>query len=56
MRDALTQGLRRHGVPQKRFHYELFEIRTGIGLATLARWLWQNRAKAAALPERFRQT
>ena len=39
MRKALAEGLARHGVAQNRFHYEEFEIRTGIGLRRLARWL-----------------
>ena len=47
MRDSLSQGLRRHGVPQKRFHYELFEIRTGIGLEALAKWIWARRGALA---------
>ena len=43
MRTALGDGLRRYGVAQKDFHYEAFEIRTGIGLKTLANWLWARR-------------
>ena len=39
MRKTLAAGLSRHGVAQNRFHYEEFEIRTGIGLRRLARWL-----------------
>lgn len=44
MRMALADGLRRKGVAQHQFHYEEFEIRTGIGLEALAQWLWK-RAK-----------
>jgi len=44
MRDALREGLARHGVSDRRFHFEAFEIRTGIGLESLARWL---RSKVA---------
>ena len=35
LRDVLAKGLRAHGVPARRFRYELFEIRTGIGLKKL---------------------
>ncbi|WP_050531818.1 ferredoxin reductase family protein [Pseudaestuariivita atlantica] len=32
LRDALKKDLRKHGVSARRFRYELFEIRTGIGM------------------------
>lgn len=38
LRNALGQGLRKHGLSPRRFHYELFEIRTGIGL----KWLYEK--------------
>ena len=43
MRKSLSEGLRRMGLPQSRFHYEEFEIRSGIGLRRLADWVL-NRA------------
>lgn len=36
LREALQKGLSKRGLSQRRFHYELFEIRTGIGLRKLA--------------------
>ncbi|MEL7466846.1 MAG: ferric reductase-like transmembrane domain-containing protein [Pseudomonadota bacterium] len=39
MRRALAVGLQRHGVSQRRFHYEEFEIRTGLGVRAFLRWL-----------------
>ena len=36
MRRSLSIGLAQYGVTRKRFHYEKFEIRTGIGLRRLA--------------------
>lgn len=38
MREAIGKELRRAGHPSGRFHYEEFEIRTGIGLKALAEW------------------
>lgn len=43
MRKALQTGLRAHGVSPRRFHYEAFEIRTGIGLKALLEWLWTRK-------------
>ena len=48
MRRALGEGLRRRGLSQRRFHYEEFEIRTGIGLRRLLRWIWARRLEKAA--------
>jgi predicted ferric reductase len=45
MRQSLAQGLNRFGVSPRRFHYEEFEIRSGVGLQKLATWLL-NRALA----------
>lgn len=39
MRDTLREGLARQGVSDRDFHFEAFEIRTGIGLESMARWL-----------------
>jgi len=39
LRDALGVGLRKHGLSPRRFHYELFEIRTGIGMKRLLEYL-----------------
>ena len=43
MRRALAKGLGRHGVTAKKFHYEEFEIRTGIGFRQLISALFQRR-------------
>lgn len=42
MRKALGEGLRKRGISQAQFQYEEFEIRTGIGLQALQRWLWRK--------------
>ena len=39
LRDALGAGLRGHGLSPRRFHYELFEIRTGVGLNLLFNYI-----------------
>ena len=44
LRKALWEGLRGHGLTARRFHYEMFEIRTGIGLDRLFNYL-VDRAK-----------
>ena len=46
LRNALQSGLRRHGITGRRFHFEEFEFRTGVGLKRLARWVLARRAKA----------
>lgn len=39
MRDALNKGLAKRGMPSSNFHYEEFEMRSGIfGLSTVQRW------------------
>ncbi len=48
MRRELAKTLPKQGVSQKDFHYEEFEIRTGIGLRRLVEWLWQRRTSNAA--------
>lgn len=42
LREALRTGLRRYGVGPRRFHYEEFEFRTGIGLKKLAVWVLER--------------
>lgn len=42
MRKALKGGLVLKGLRASRFHFEEFEMRTGIGLRTLATWLWDR--------------
>ncbi|MBO6756949.1 MAG: ferredoxin reductase family protein [Roseibium sp.] len=42
MRKALKTGLVAKGLRASRFHYEEFEMRTGIGLGRLAAWLWDS--------------
>ncbi|MEM7302018.1 MAG: ferric reductase-like transmembrane domain-containing protein [Pseudomonadota bacterium] len=40
MRNSLAAGLAAQGMKPSRFHYEEFEIRSGIGLRRFAGWLW----------------
>ncbi|MTH98906.1 ferric reductase-like transmembrane domain-containing protein [Roseibium sp. RKSG952] len=40
MRKELRAALISRGLRASRFHYEEFEMRTGIGLGRLAAWLW----------------
>ncbi len=42
MRNALIDGLGDLGVPKRRFHFEEFEIRTGVGLGRLLKWIWSR--------------
>lgn len=42
MRKALRSGLILKGLKASKFHFEEFEMRTGIGLSTLATWLWNR--------------
>ena len=42
MRKALRSSLILKGLRASRFHYEEFEMRTGIGLGYLAAWLWDR--------------
>lgn len=42
MRKALKSGLVLKGLRASRFHFEEFEMRTGIGLGALAAWLWDR--------------
>ncbi len=46
MRKSLRTGLLARGLRSSRFHFEEFEIRTGIGLGTLAAWLYDRGANA----------
>lgn len=43
LRDVLRDGLKAAGLPARRFRYELFEIRTGIGLKRLLNHLTATR-------------
>ncbi len=45
MRRALGRGFAQHGVSARHFHFEEFEIRTGIGLESFARWLWERQIR-----------
>ncbi len=47
MRRSLAQGFAVSGVSPRDFHYEEFEIRTGLGLRPFARWLWDRRGDLA---------
>ncbi|MEX0312328.1 MAG: ferric reductase-like transmembrane domain-containing protein [Tateyamaria sp.] len=47
LRRALQSGLRRFGVTPRRFHYEEFEFRTGVGLKRLASWVLDRNRVAA---------
>lgn len=42
MRKALRSSLIVRGLKASRFHFEEFEMRTGIGLGALAAWLWDR--------------
>ena len=48
LRGALQTGLRNYGVTSRRFHFEEFEFRTGIGLKSLAAWIWERRTSKTA--------
>ena len=48
LRRALQVGLRRYGVTPRRFHYEEFEFRTGVGLKRLAGWVLTRRQTEAS--------
>ncbi len=43
MRQSLRRLFRAIGLPARHFHFEAFEIRSGIGLRRLADWLWRTR-------------
>ena len=44
MRQTLAKAFRENGLAPSRFHYEEFEIRTGIGLRRLAAWTLRRLA------------
>jgi predicted ferric reductase len=54
LRDALRIGLRTYGVSARRFHFEAFEFRTGVGLEALALWVgkraWAQVPKLSGRP------
>ncbi len=45
LRKSLWEGLRGRGLSARRFHYELFEIRTGIGLNYLFNYILTRTTK-----------
>ena len=47
LREDLQTGLRRYGVDPRRFQYEEFEFRTGIGLKQLAAWVLERKKRSA---------
>ena len=49
LRRALQTGLRRHGISPRRFHYEEFEFRTGIGLERLAAIVLKRGLRSARM-------
>lgn len=56
MRESLREGLGRLGLKPARFHYERFEMRTGIGLWGLAAWAFEAvLARLAKKPLEKRQ-
>lgn len=48
LREALQVGLRTFGVGPRRFQYEEFEFRTGIGLKQLASWVLERKKRPVA--------
>ena len=51
-RKALWEHLRNHQLSARRFHYELFEIRTGIGLDYLFKFILDRSLKTAKTIQR----
>ncbi|GAA6180329.1 ferric reductase-like transmembrane domain-containing protein [Shimia sp. NS0008-38b] len=45
MRRALSSDLPKYGIAQKDFHFEEFEIRTGLGIRRFGRWLWDRHGQ-----------
>ncbi|WP_299724929.1 ferric reductase-like transmembrane domain-containing protein [uncultured Tateyamaria sp.] len=54
LRKALQSGLGKYGVSARRFHFEEFEFRTGIGLKSLAAWVLR-RTSAMRMTDRASQ-
>lgn len=46
MRETLARDFRKAGVSRRRFRYEEFEIRTGIGMRKLSGWLFRRATRA----------
>jgi len=42
MRDSLRGGLNQQGLKHRYFHYEAFELRTGVNLSTIAKFLQKS--------------
>ena len=53
LRNALQTGLRPYGVTPRRFHFEEFEFRTGIGLTRLATWILTRTRRDMRRQERW---
>ncbi len=51
MREALRRGLRSKGVAHRRFHYEEFEIRSGIGIRKIIKLVIQKSGLASKYPD-----
>lgn len=53
LRESVRKGLIAAGLPARRFHFEAFEIRSGIGVRAALRWLrawWGGAAALAGQP------
>lgn len=48
LRRSLQHGLSHYGVTGRRFHFEEFEFRTGVGMKRLAVWVLRTRRRTAA--------
>lgn len=55
MRQALMDGFAKHGVSSRRFRYEEFEIRTGVGLRKLADVLFERVTLPKTVEDRLRR-
>ena len=56
LRESLRLGLRTYGVTARRFHFEAFEFRTGIGLEALAAWVLTRALRKAQAVSRQKRT
>ena len=54
LRESLSNGLKHHGISKRRFQYEEFEFRTGIGLEKLAKWVLEKRLPTSRLMRSIR--
>ncbi len=53
MRESLQEGLSRLGHRPSRFHFEQFEMRSGIGIRKLAVWLMETVLRRLVVPSRL---